>query len=48
MSAKDTLVAMFPFVPLRAKPNDRSEMVSQVIAGERITVLENLDGNWLK
>jgi len=48
MSAKDTLVAMFPFVPLRAKPNDRSEMVSQVIAGERITVLDNLDGNWLK
>jgi hypothetical protein len=48
MSAMDTLVAIFPFVPLRAKPNDRSEMVSQVLAGEEITVLENLDGNWIK
>lgn len=48
MSATDTLVALFPSVPLRAEPNDRSEMVSQLLAGERITVLENLDNNWIK
>ena len=44
----DALVALFPSVPLRAKPNDRSEMVSQILGGESVLVLEVLDNNWLK
>ena len=44
------LVCALPQVPLRAEPNDRSEQVSQILAGELITEIpadKELKGNWI-
>ena len=34
--------------PIRAKPNDTSEMVSQLLFGERVEILEKYKSNWIK
>ena len=48
MGDNKTLTCVFPFVPLRAEPNDRSEQVSQILNGELVLKLEDCDGNWIK
>ena len=48
MSDSKTLVCVFPCVPLRSDPNDRSEQVSQILSGEIVLKLEDCAGNWLK
>ena len=44
------LVCALSQVPLRAEPNDRSEQVSQILAGELITEIpsdKEAKGNWI-
>ena len=42
------LVCVLPSVPLRAEPNDRSEQVSQILAGEVVIAQdEECKGNWI-
>ncbi|PCJ81427.1 MAG: hydrolase Nlp/P60 [Bacteroidetes bacterium] len=41
-------IASVSVIPLRALPNDRSEQVNQILAGECISILEEGRGNWLK
>ena len=48
MSGQEKLVCVLPCVPLRAEPNDRSEQVSQILAGEAVLHIEDCDGNWFK
>jgi len=48
MGGNKTLTCVFPFVPLRVEPNDRSEQVSQILYGELVIKLEDCDGNWIK
>ena len=48
MSGQHKLVCVLSCVPLRAEPNDRSEQVSQILAGESVIHLEDCDGNWFK
>ena len=48
MGDNKTLICVFPFVPLRAEPSDRSEQVSQVLNGELVLKLEDCEGNWIK
>ncbi len=39
---------MVSVAPLRAKPDDRSEMVSQILFGEQVKILSKKGKNWLK
>lgn len=48
MGDNKTLICVFPFIPLRAEPNDRSEQVSQILSGELVLKLEECEGNWIK
>ena len=48
MGDSKTLACVFPCVPLRAEPNDRSEQVSQILYGELVLKLEDCEGNWIK
>ena len=48
MGDSKTLVCVFPCVPLRAEPNDRSEQVSQILSGELVSKIEDFEGNWIK
>ena len=40
-------IASVSIVPLRAEANDRSEQVSQILAGECVSILEEGRGNWV-
>jgi cell wall-associated NlpC family hydrolase len=40
-------ICNLPVVPARAEPDDRSEMTTQLLFGETLTITEEL-GNWLK
>ncbi len=42
------LICTIPVMPLRAEPDDRSEMVSQLIFGEAAILLERGKGNWIR
>ena len=48
MGDNKTLICVFPCVPLRTEPNDRSEQVSQILNGELVLKLEDCEGNWMK
>jgi len=39
-------ICHLPIIPLRLNPDDRSEMVSQVLFGEYFDILEK-SGNWV-
>ncbi len=41
-------ICKLSLIPLRKEPSHRSEMVSQLIYGERYTLLENTSAEWLK
>jgi gamma-D-glutamyl-L-lysine dipeptidyl-peptidase len=43
----DLFICINTYIPLRAAPSHRSEMVSQVIFGERFSIVEN-SGTWLR
>lgn len=43
----DLLVCINTYIPLRAAPSHRSEMVSQILFGERFSIIES-SGTWLK
>ena len=43
----DHFVCTNVFIPLRAAPSHRSEMVSQIIFGERFSIIEN-SGTWIR
>lgn len=39
---------MVPVAPVRIEPSHRSEMVTQLLFGESVTIKETLPGGWLK
>src|SRR6478736_4940111 len=41
-------VCCVPLSPLRAAPLHKSEMVSQLLFGEMVTILESVEENWVK
>lgn len=41
----DYLICINPYIPLRAAPSHRSEMVSQILFGERFRIVESM-GDW--
>ncbi len=41
-------IAKLSCVPLRAKPSDTAEQVSQILAGEIVIVLSECEGNWFE
>ncbi len=43
----DQLICTNPYIPLRAAPSHRSEMVSQMLFGERFRILDS-SGTWLR
>ncbi len=43
----DLFICTNVFIPLRAAPSHRSEMVSQIIFGERFSIIEN-SGTWIR
>ena len=34
--------------PIRSKPNDAAQMVSQLLFGERVEIMERYKSNWLR
>ena len=44
----DLLEVTVPVAPLRAEPSDRSEMVSQMLAGERCKLLQRGEKDWIQ
>lgn len=48
MAGQKLAVCALSSVPLRQEPSDQSEMVSQILAGEPVNVLEEVKKYWIK